>query len=736
MPTILGVAISDPSDFAPLRERASTYLGREDVERLEAAFRFASEAHRGQFRASGEPYIIHPLSVAGILADLELDAATLEAALLHDVVEDTGVTLAQLESAFDPEVALLVDGVTKLGQIKYRSRVEEQAENLRKMFLAMAKDIRVILIKLADRLHNMRTLEYLPPEKRRDIAQETLDIFAPLAHRLGIYRIKWELEDLAFRFLEPDVYRDLARRIPKRRAEREGFAEQVMEALRPRLAEVGIKAELQGRAKHFYSIYQKMYHQGKDLNEIYDLVGVRVIIVDTVRDCYGALGVVHTLWRPIPGRFKDYIATPKPNMYQSLHTTVVGPQGEPFEIQIRTWEMHRTAEYGIAAHWKYKEGYTDPKLDQKLNWLREILEWQKDLRDPREFMESLKIDIFPDEVFVFTPKGDVIPLPRGATPIDFAYAIHTEIGHHCVGAKVNGHITPLSSALETGDIVEIITSKQSPGPSSDWLSIVKTASARAKIRQWFKRERREENLARGREILEREVRRLGGDPATWLEPSRLEEVARRLNLQGADELLVSVGYGGVGAAQVLGRLRQQEERLRPAGRGESDEEVLARLSEWGAPSNGVRVKGIDNVLVRFPRCCNPVPGEPIVGYVTQGRGVSVHRVDCPNIATRLAQEPERRIEVTWDKVESAYLPRKVVVTALDRPGLLSEVAQVVAENRINIVAAQVRPLRGQRSSIEMVLEVRNRQQLENVLRQVQRVRDVLAAEAAAPPRRF
>ncbi|MDI3316111.1 MAG: bifunctional (p)ppGpp synthetase/guanosine-3',5'-bis(diphosphate) 3'-pyrophosphohydrolase [Bacillota bacterium] len=729
MPTILGVAISDPSDFAPLRERASTYLGREDVERLEAAFRFASEAHRGQFRASGEPYIIHPLSVAGILADLELDAATLEAALLHDVVEDTGVTLAQLESAFDPEVALLVDGVTKLGQIKYRSRVEEQAENLRKMFLAMAKDIRVILIKLADRLHNMRTLEYLPPEKRRDIAQETLDIFAPLAHRLGIYRIKWELEDLAFRFLEPDVYRDLARRIPKRRAEREGFAEQVMEALRPRLAEVGIKAELQGRAKHFYSIYQKMYHQGKDLNEIYDLVGVRVI-VDSVRDCYGALGVVHTLWRPIPGRFKDYIATPKPNMYQSLHTTVVGPQGEPFEIQIRTWEMHRTAEVGIAAHWRYKEGRTDPKLDQKLNWLREILEWQKDLRDPREFMESLKIDIFPDEVFVFTPKGDVVPLPRGATPIDFAYAIHTEIGHHCVGAKVNGHITPLSSALETGDIVEIITSKQSPGPSSDWLGIVKTASARAKIRQWFKRERREENLARGREMLEREVHRLGGDPASWLDPQRMEEIARRLNLQGADDLLVSVGYGGISVAQVLGRLRQLEGRARPPERPESDEAVLARLTEWGAPSNGVRVKGIDNVLVRFPHCCNPVPGEPIVGYVTHGRGVSVHRMDCPNIALRLAQEPDRRIEVTWDKVESAYLPRKVVVTALDRPGLLSEVAQVVAANRINIVSAQVRPLRGQRSSIEMVLEVRNRQQLENVLRQMQRVRDVLAADVA------
>jgi guanosine-3',5'-bis(diphosphate) 3'-pyrophosphohydrolase len=735
VPASLGVAIRDPEDFTPLRERISAYLGPEDLERVERAFRFARNAHRGQVRASGEPYIVHPLAVAGILADLELDVTTLEAALLHDVVEDTGVGLDQVEAAFDPEVALLVDGVTKLGQIKYRSRVEEQAENLRKMFLAMAKDIRVILIKLADRLHNMRTLEYLPPEKRHDIAQETLDIFAPLAHRLGIYRIKWELEDLAFRFLEPEVYRDLAGRIPRRRAERERFAEQVMETLRPRLAEVGIRAELQGRAKHFYSIFQKMYHQGKELNEIYDLVGVRVI-VDSVRDCYGALGVVHTLWRPIPGRFKDYIATPKPNMYQSLHTTVVGPQGEPFEIQIRTWEMHRTAEYGIAAHWKYKEGHTDPRLDQKLNWLRQILEWQKDLRDPREFMESLKIDIFPDEVFVFTPKGDVVPLPRGATPIDFAYAIHTEIGHHCVGAKVNGHITPLSSALETGDIVEIITSKQSPGPSSDWLNIVKTASARAKIRQWFKRERREENLARGREILEREVRRLGGDPASWLEPARLEEVARRLNLQGAEELLVSVGYGGVSAAQVLGRLRQQEERLRPAGRPESDEEVLARLGGWGAPSNGVRVKGIDNVLVRFPRCCNPVPGEPIVGYVTQGRGVSVHRVDCPNIAGRLAQEPERRIEVTWDKVESAYLPRKVVITALDRPGLLSEVAQVVAENRINIVTAQVRPLRGQRSSIEMVLEVRNRQQLESILRQVQRVRDVLAAEAAAAPRRL
>ncbi len=716
--------------FEDLRRLAAAYLPDADLDLLDKAFRFSRLAHEGQRRRSGEEYIQHPLAVACILAELELDRETLVAALLHDVAEDTQVTLEQIEAEFGPEIVRLVDGVTKLGRLHYHTRVEEQAENLRKMFLAMAQDIRVILIKLADRLHNMRTLGHLSPEKQREIAQETMDIFAPLAHRLGIFRFKWELEDLSFRYLEPEAYADLARRIPMKRREREAFARELMDTLRQRLAEAGIKADIQGRAKHLYSIHGKI-KRGKDLGEIYDLLAVRVI-VDTIKDCYGVLGIVHTLWKPIPGRFKDYIATPKSNMYQSLHTTVIGPKGEPFEIQIRTWEMHRTSEYGIAAHWVYKEGGRgDREFDRKLAWLREILEWQKETRDAREFMESLKIDMFTDEVFVFTPKGDVFDFPAGSTPIDFAYRIHSEVGHHCVGAKINGRIAPLDTPLKNGDIVEIITNKQSPGPSRDWLNMAKTSNARNRIRQWFKRENREENLASGRDLVERELRRQGLDPDKFLREDWLEEVRKRLALPSVEDMYVSVGFGGITPQQVIGRLRdfhlKEQERqlsLLPPEPSSVTRPRKARADQ----GDGVRVKGIEDLLVRFPRCCNPVPGDPIVG-----RGVAIHHQDCPSLASNLRDEgnQERLIEVSWDAVDARFYPVEVAVNALDRPGLLSDVARAVSETQTNILFARTIVHRNRRTTIDMVLEVKDLAQLDGITRRIEKVRDVLSVERAS-----
>lgn len=716
-------------------KRLAGHLSDADLALLDKAFRFSRLAHEGQRRRSGEAYIQHPLAVACILAELELDRETLIAALLHDVVEDTQVTREQIEAEFGPEIVRLVDGVTKLGRLQYRTRVEEQAENLRKMFLAMAEDIRVILIKLADRLHNMRTLGHLPPERQREIAQETMDVFAPLAHRLGIFRFKWELEDLAFRYLEPEAYADLARRIPMKRREREDFARELMDTLRRRLEEAGIRADIQGRAKHLFSIYGKM-KRGKDLGEIYDLLAVRVI-VDSIKDCYGVLGIVHTLWKPIPGRFKDYIATPKSNMYQSLHTTVIGPKGEPFEIQIRTWEMHRTSEYGIAAHWVYKEGGRgDREFDRKLAWLREILEWQKETRDAREFMESLKIDMFTDEVFVFTPKGDVFDFPAGSTPIDFAYRIHTEVGHRCVGAKVNGRIAPLDTPLKNGDIVEILTSKQSPGPSADWLGMAKTGNARNRIRQWFKREKREENLARGRDLVEREARRQGLDPDQLLREDWLEEVRKRLALTSVEDMFVSVGFGGITPQQVVGRLRdfhlKEQERQIPLLPLEAAPVTRPRKPR-GSQGDGVRVKGIEDVLVRFPRCCNPVPGDPIVGFITRGRGVAIHHQDCPSLASNLRDEDNqgRLIEVSWDAVDARFYPVEVAVNALDRPGLLSDVARAVSETQTNILFARTIVHRNRRTTIDMVLEVKDLAQLDGITRRIEKVRDVLSVERAS-----
>ncbi|MFP4200789.1 MAG: RelA/SpoT family protein, partial [Clostridia bacterium] len=659
--------------FEDLKAQLSGYMSEESVERVREAYDYAARAHRGQIRESGVKYIEHPLCVAQILADLDMDADTLAAALLHDVVEDSEASVTDIREEFGEHVADLVDGVTKLTKLEARTRVEEQAENLRKMFVAMAKDIRVILIKLADRLHNMRTLEYLGEEKRRDIAQETVDIFAPIAYRLGMSRIQWELEDLALSHIDPGAYQELALKVPQARREREDFTNQLITQMREALAEVGIDAEIQGRAKHLYSIYGKMEKQGKEIDEIYDLVAIRVI-VDNVKDCYAVLGTVHNQWKPIPGRFKDYIAMPKSNMYQSLHTTVVGPEGEPFEIQIRTWSMHRVAEYGIAAHWRYKgRGGADEDFEKKLTWLREILEWQNEAPDPQEFMESLKIDVFSDEVFVFTPKGDVIDLPAGSTPIDFAYRIHTEVGHRCVGAKINGRIAPLDRQLETGDIVEVLTSKQSRGPSPDWLKIVKTSSARSRIRGFFKRERREENLERGRDQLRAEIREGGLDPDEVMREEYMARIRQRYSFQSDEELLVAIGYGGLTAGQVAGRLRDIYDEEHGGKEISLDTSAIKEPIPRASGDQGIRVKGMDNILVHLARCCNPVPGDPILGYVTRGRGVTIHRADCPNI-TRYLDDEERVIEVSWESVDAKYYPIQIRITAIDRPGLLSDVS--------------------------------------------------------------
>ncbi len=672
-----------------------------DAERIGRALNLAQTAHEGQSRASGDPYIAHPMAVAKILAGLNMDTDTIVAALLHDVVEDTPVPLSRIEEEFGSEVAQLVDGVTKLSRLEVKSREEEQVENLRKMFLAMARDIRVIIIKLADRLHNMRTLKHLGRERVERIARETREIYAPLANRLGIFRIKWELEDLAFQFLEPEAFQAMRERVAKRRLEREAEVEEAMDVLRGRLAEAGIEAEVSGRAKHLYSIYQKMQHQHKSFDEVYDLVAVRVL-VDSVRDCYAALGLVHEMWRPLPGRFKDYIAMPKSNLYQSLHTTVVGPGGEPFEVQIRTFEMHHTAEYGIAAHWRYKEGTRpDRDFEQKLSWLRQLLEWQRDMRDANEFMETLKVDLFADEVFVFTPRGDVIELPSGATPVDFAYRIHTDIGHHCVGARVNSRIVPLPTVLENGDIVEVLVNRQSPGPSADWLQFVKTPQAKTRIRQWHRRERRQEHLARGREVLDRELKRLGLKPGD----ERLQEVARRLGHQTLDELCISLSEGTQNLSTLASRLREEPTRAPLVSRP-------ARIREKS--QGGVLVRGQGSLLVRFGRCCQPVPGDPIIGYLTRGRGVSIHRLDCPNL-TVLARDPEpRMVEVAWDQ-ESEPGPRAVElsVRAWDRPGLLADVATVAAHT--NILNATARSFKDRTATVTLRLEVGHLDQLNRIM---------------------
>lgn len=713
------------------------YNPQADLTLVEKAYHKAAAAHADQLRQSGEPYITHPLAVAYILAQLELDLVTIAAALLHDVVEDTGVSLEEIRQEFGEEVALLVDGVTKLSRIEYRSKEEQQAENWRKMLLAMARDIRVILIKLADRLHNMRTLKFQSPRKQKEIAAETLEIYAPLANRLGIFRMKWELEDLSLRYLEPEMYYELVERIAKKRTEREALINQVIQELSERLQAVGIKAEISGRPKHFYSIYKKMWQQQKDLSEIYDLIALRVI-VDNVKDCYGTLGIVHTLWTPVPGRFKDYIAMPKQNMYQSLHTTVIGPNGEPLEVQIRTWEMHRTAEYGIAAHWRYKEGIKEQgEMDEKLAWLRQILEWQRELRDAQEFIENLKIDLFDESVFVFTPKGDVIELPAGSVPIDFAYRIHTDVGHRCVGAKVNGKIVPLDYKLKNGDIVEIITSRQA-APSRDWLQLVQTPQAKNRIKQWFKREKREENILRGRELLEKEARKAGLELED-IKQERLHEICRKFTVSSAEDLLAAVGDGTFTAVQVLNKIKEvkeeREKAQRPKTAASELQEAQDAVKPWkggGQANQGIMVRGVDNLLVRLARCCSPVPGDPIVGYVTRGKGVSVHRADCHNVVNFQETEKERIIEVTWEQGYTDNYQVKLEIAAMDRAGLLSDVMAVLSDLKISANSVSARSLRNNQAAIELVLEVKGLEQLNYIINRIRKVRDVYEIRRTAP----
>ncbi|MFZ5646256.1 MAG: RelA/SpoT family protein [Bacillota bacterium] len=703
------------------------YNPRADLALVRRAYGFAEEAHRGQKRISGEEYITHPLSVAMILAELEMDQETLLAGLLHDVVEDTSVTLDRIKNEFGDEVAQLVDGVTKLGRLEFKSKEEQQAENLRKMFLAMAKDIRVILIKLADRLHNLRTLKYQPEKKQKEIGQETLEIYAPLAHRLGIYLLKWELEDLSFRFLHPDEYYDLAHKIAQTRNKRETYIKNAIGILKEKLRTMGVDADIHGRPKHLYSIHNKMKGQHKDLSEIFDVMAVRVI-VETIKDCYATLGTVHTIWKPIPGQFNDYIAMPKTNMYQSLHTTVVGPQGEPLEIQIRTREMHRTSEYGIAAHWRYKEGgkgSTD--FDKKLAWLRQLLEWQHDMRDAREFVETLKIDLFADAVFVFTPKGDVFELPAGSVPIDFAYRVHTQVGHSCVGAKVNGRIVPLDYRLKNGDIVEVITSKHPAGPSRDWLNLVKTSQAKNRIRQWFKKEHREENIARGREFLEREAKRIGMEH-DLLRADNLLEAGRRYTLLTIDDIYAAIGEGTITATTVLNRIREiRPEKSEKKGTVSEEYQALVGDSkpkpDWGLPTQGIRVRGVDNLLIRLAHCCNPIPGDPIVGYITRGRGVSIHRGDCRNINLFKNNEENRLVEVTWDSDFQTPFQVKLEISATDRAGMLSDILAVLVEMKISANWVNARGRKDQ-AIIEMVLELRSKEQLEYIINKINRVKDV------------
>lgn len=712
-----------------------SYNPSADLRGLEDAYAFALEHHAGQMRKSGEPFISHPLEVAMILAGLNLDTATLQAAILHDVVEDSTVSLKEVRTRFGDEVAALVDGVTKLGRIKFSSLAEAQSQNLRKMLIAMAKDIRVILIKLADRLHNMRTLAALPEEKQRQKAIETMEIYAPLAHRLGISSIKWELEDLAFYYLEPRKFAQIQKMVAESRAAREAYLHQVIDQLSGELEAIGIQSDISGRPKHLYSIYQKMTHRGKDFSEIYDLIALRVI-VDSVKDVYGALGTVHSIWKPVPGRFKDYVAMPKFNMYQSLHTTVIGPAGRPLEIQIRTEEMHRTAEYGIAAHWRYKEGgRADESFDERLAWLRQMLEWQTELKDPREFMEALKIDLFEDEVFVFSPKGDVISLRRGSTPIDFAYAIHTEVGHHCVGAKVNGSIVTLDYELEMGDRVEILTNKNS-WPSRDWLNIVKTSSARSKIRSYFSKATREDDVVKGKDELTKVLRKQGLGVGWSAVAKALDSVAADMNLQEADDLLAAIGSGKQSPKQVVTKLIKVLAIDRPALEPEVEQQVVApslpsRVTRRRG-TTGVRVKGIDDVLVRLAHCCNPVPGDGIVGFVTRGRGVSVHRSDCPNARELVNSSPERILDVEWDTGTSTTYQVEILIEALDRTRLLQDISIALADAGVNVVSAGVSTDRQGIAYLRFLFELGNMDQLQKVLATVRGVDGVFDARRAMP----
>ena len=703
---------------AQLLGAVAEHYPQADLEPVGRAFDLAVDAHEDQTRATGEPYVTHPIASAQIVADLGIDPVAVQAALLHDVPEDTEYSLADLEERFGSEVAHMVDGVTKLSKFSTHSHEEQQAENIRKMFLAMAEDIRVVLIKLADRLHNMRTLYALPSEKQQRIARQTMEIYAPLAERLGIWQMKWELEDLAFKALEPDRFRELANLLDTRRKGRESYIDRAIGELRPALVASGIEAELSGRPKHIFSIWKKMQRKSAEFGEIYDVYAIRVLVED-VRDCYAALGIVHSIWRPIPGQFDDYIAVPKNNLYQSLHTAVIALDGKPLEIQIRTHQMHQVSEVGIAAHWRYKEGTkSDREYDAKLAWLRQLMDWQREVSDAREFVEGIKLDIFQDQVFVFTPKGDIKDLPAGATPLDFSYRIHTDVGHRTIGAKINNRLVPLDYRLKNGDIVEIVTTKGEHGPSRDWLNIVRTSHAREKIRQWFKRKDRDENIVHGREALERELRRLARKSIAVVGLDKIAEVARGYNFESVDDFYSAIGYGAIGAQAVVMRL------------GVVDDDQLALPTVAPSPqiarTGGVRVKGVGDLLVRFAKCCHPIPGDPIVGFITRGKGVTVHLQTCPTVVNE--REVTRLIEVEWDAEPTQTYPIAIRVEAYDRTGLLNDITQVVAEAKVNIVAAAVSVNPDHTAIVAATLQVASVSQLARVMGRIEQLKDVISVQ--------
>ena len=697
-------------------EKVKAYNPEANVDLLRKAYVFSAKVHKGQIRLSGEPYLSHPMEVAGLLADMRLDEATIAAGILHDTVEDTHTTLEEIREIFGKDIAHLVDGVTKIGRFQFSSKAIEQAENFRKMILAMAKDIRVVLIKLADRLHNMRTLEPIHPDKRKAIAQETLDIYAPLANRFGIGWMKSELEDLSLKYLEPKIYQEILGKLREKRVETERYIKEVRDIIAKKLETNGLKGRVSGRVKHIYSIYRKMEKQGMDFNKVHDLLAFR-IIVGTIKECYEALGIIHSAWKPMPGRFKDYIAMPKANMYQSLHTTVIGPYGERIEVQIRTEEMHRIAEEGIAAHWMYKEGKVpDGKEDKRFAWLRQILEWQQDLKDPREFLESVKGDLFPEEVYVFTPKGDVKELPRGSTPVDFAYSIHTEVGNRCAGAKVNGRMVSLRYQLKNGDVVEIETSPNAH-PSKDWLKFVKTSRARAKIRHWIKTEEREKSIVLGRELCEREFKRYGLSFGKALK-GELERVAKEVfNVSDVENLFALVGYGKTSPATVVSKV------VAPEGSGK--ESIPVRKAILPKEEGGILVRGMGDILVHLAKCCNPIPGDSIEGFITRGRGVVVHTTDCPNL---LATDVERRIEVRWSKDAKAVRPARIEVICADEKGLLADMSSAIAAAEANISSAKIRTTSDKKAICLFEIQVRDRDHLDGIIKSLERIRKVIKVE--------
>lgn len=739
--------------YEKLINRIRSYHPSDDVSMVEKAYKLAKEAHEGQFRKSGEPYIIHPLQVAYILADLELDIESITAGILHDVVEDTKYTLEDIEHLFNKEVALLVDGVTKLGVIKYATSNKElpnkelqkeeiQAENYRKMFLAMAQDIRVVLIKLADRLHNMQTLKFMPEHKQKRIAEETLTIYAPIAHRLGICKIKADLEDLSLRYIEPEVYYDLAQKIASKRSQRIDYINQIVNQIKDKLDEAGIECTVEGRPKHFFSIYKKIVNKNKTLDQIYDLFAVRAI-VQNVKDCYGVLGIIHELYTPIPGRFKDYIAMPKSNMYQSLHTTLMGSEGTPFEIQIRTEEMHRTAEYGIAAHWKYKDGHISGNMgdrsEEKLAWLKQILEWQRDMDDNTEFMNALKLDldIYTDQVYVFTPKGELITLPKGSTPIDYAYYIHSDIGNKMVGAKVNNKIVKVDYIIKNGDRVEILTSPNSKGPSRDWLNIVKSTQARTKINQWFRKQFKQEDIIRGKELLETCAKQKGYVLSALSDPHCIQNVCKRYGLKTWDSVCAAIGYGSIKEKQIIQRLIEENLKgkkvpLTPQQilDDHASKEVSDQEHEKQQPKkskSGIVVRGVGDVAVRFSKCCRPLPGDDIVGYITRGRGVSIHRQDCTNIIHMCEEEKERLIEAQWfnqEEVNRTYIT-EIQITGSDRMGIIVDISKILTDMKVAVKSLNARTTRNHEAIFNIRIEINHTYQLDEITRKVMQISDVV-----------